>query len=88
MVTNYYNASNHFSKPVRKEPAPYRVPVEPPCEKPTPCGEKPACEDTGVLPFRKTDTDTALLCGLLVLLFFSGCRDKWLLAALLYLLVL
>ena len=77
MVTNYYNASNNFSAPVRREPKPFR----PPC----------SCEENGILEKEETkiaceekrlDTDTILILGLIMLLVLSGCEDTLLLIAL------
>ncbi|MBQ4087937.1 MAG: hypothetical protein IJC78_06805 [Clostridia bacterium] len=93
MVTNYYNASNGFSRPVRREPKPYHAPQE---EKP--CEQCEKHKEAEVLALSKTepehgikktdfDRDTLLLLGLLLFLLTTGCDDKLLLLALLYLLV-
>ena len=88
MVTNYYNASNRFSSPVRREPAPYRAPVERVEEvetpKPRESMEAP-CEPSSKQSL--LSGDGILLIGLLFLLLMSGCEDKWLLIALGYLLL-
>ncbi len=80
IVTNYYNASNHFSAPIRREPKPYQAKPEaalPRQEIETVCTrEKPA-----------VNHDTMLITGLLLLLVYTGCDDTLLLFALLYLLV-
>jgi len=71
MVTNYYNASNNFSTPVRREPKPYTQPLQ-------------KCEDT---PPKKItqDSDLVIILGLLAVLFLTDCKDHWLMLALLYL---
>lgn len=71
MVTNYYNASNNYSVPIRREPKPYE-------EKNEMCEKKPV-----ITP--KADTDKTLLLGLLAVLYLTDCHDKWLMLALLYL---
>lgn len=88
MVTNYYNASNRFAGPVRREPAPYSAPIErveqAETPKPREVVEVP-CEHN-----RKQNMvsgDGILLIGILFLLLMSGCEDKWLLIALGYLLL-
>ncbi len=73
MVTNYYNSSNNFSSPVRREPKPYIPPA-----KREPSDEKP-CREEQKFP---TDTDTILIFGLIILLVMSGCDDTLLLIAL------
>lgn len=75
MVTNYYNASNKFSSPIRKEPKPYTENIENSIEK---------CES--YLPKKLTqDTDLVIILGLLAVLFLTDCQDRWLMLALLYL---
>jgi len=75
MVTNYYNPSNNFSSPVRREPKPYSVPQNvDKCET-----EK---KDTKI---KIQGEDTLLFLGLIAILLITGCRDKLLLIALLYL---
>lgn len=71
MVTNYYNSSNNFSSPVRTEPKPH----EECTAKNTPCTE---CIDD-------SDDDKLLILGLLICLYMTGCRDKLLLLALVFL---
>ena len=71
MVTNYYNASNNYSKPVRREPMPYM-------ETPQKC-EKHSIEESSF------DNDKIIILGLLALLFLTNCNDIWLMLALLYL---
>lgn len=80
MVTNYYNASNNFQSPIRREPKPYMRVEERPEE------IKPPVPKKNFL--RELDQDSILLLGLLFLLFFSGCDDIWLIVALGYLLFL
>ena len=77
MVTNYYNASNNFSAPVRREPKPFRPPCS--CEK-NAVLEK---EETEIVCEEKSlDSDTILILGLIMLLILSGCNDTLLLIAL------
>ncbi len=71
MVTNYYNASNNYEKPIRREPKPY-IEVAPKCEEHT-------SSDSSL------DNDKIIILGLLALLFFTNCNDIWLMLALLYL---
>ncbi len=74
MVTNYYNSSNNFSSPVRCEPKPHTEPI---------------CDNVSATahPEPKDENDKLLLVGLLVALYFTGCRDKILLLALVFLLI-
>ena len=72
MVTNYYNSSNNFSSPIRTEPKPHTECV---CE-PTPAHFQNCENDSG---------DKLLILGLLFCLYMTGCRDKLLLLALLFL---
>ncbi len=74
MVTNYYNASNNFSSPIRREPKPY-IEKNNTCEKPV---ETKAIKG-------EFDTDKILLLGLLAVLYLTECQDIWLMMALLYL---
>lgn len=83
MVTNYYNASNNFSAPIRREPKPFR---------PYPERERPQEREKpeAAVPVKKgflndLDQDTILIIGLIILLLLSGCEDKLLLIALGYL---
>lgn len=71
MVTNYYNASNNYKSPIRREPKPYE--------------EK--CDNPPLTPLRKdvNDNDNLLILGLLAVLYITNCDDKWLMLALLYL---
>ncbi len=71
MVTNYYNASNNYSSPVRREPKPYTELTEKHEEKP-------------LQKFSK-DPDLVIILGLLAVLFLTDCKDHWLMLALLYL---
>ena len=71
MVTNYYNASNNYSSPVRREPKPY-----------TEFAQK--CEEKPMKKFTK-DPDLVIILGLLAVLFLTDCKDHWLMLALLYL---
>ncbi len=72
MVTNYYNSSNNYSSPVRRnEPLPYE--------------EKPQKNEKDQILKPKHDTDKTLILGILVVLYLTNCHDKWLMLALLYL---
>ncbi len=76
MVTNYYNSSNNFSAPVRREPKPFHPPLQ--------YEEKDVCIKEE-LPQKKQealDADTILILGLIMLLVMSGCEDTLLLIAL------
>ena len=75
MVTNYYNSKNNFSSPVRREPKPHTEHKE------------EVCIQKEQHPIEKIDKDKTLLLGLLAILYFTGCRDKLLFLALLFLLV-
>ncbi len=87
MITNYYNASNNFSAPIRKEPRPYKPQQIMPEHHFVPAiREQIECEKKPQF-LNKIDQDTLLLAGLLLLLFFSGCDDMLLLLALCYLLL-
>lgn len=73
MVTNYYNASNNYASPIRREePRPYeKVHTE--------------IEKIHPKPKNKTDNDKILLLGLLAVLYLTDCEDMWLMLAVLYL---
>ncbi len=81
MVTNYYNASNNFSAPIRREPKPYvaRQEIKPEEKVHIP----PVIEKKQQMP----DKDVLLILGLIFLLFMSGCEDTLLILALGYLLL-
>lgn len=103
MVTNYYNASNNFSAPIRKEPKPFspeHLTAHPSEESKEPHpvhDEEKECSSTGesayVPAFRephsflKTDSDTLVLLALLWILFASKSDDRLLEIALIYLLL-
>lgn len=72
MVTNYYNSKNNFASPVRREPKPHTEEV---------------CVHKAEHPIEKIDKDKTLILGLLAILYFTGCRDKLLFLALLFLLI-
>lgn len=72
MVTNYYNSSNNFSSPVRCEPKPH---TECSCEQISQSVSE--CEDLS--------GDKLLILGLIFCLYMTGCRDKLLLLALVFL---
>ncbi len=76
MVTNYYNASNNFSAPIRREPKPFR-----PCDE---CEPKMQKKETVKHSQEMPDRDTMLIVGLILLLLITGCDDTLLLLALLY----
>lgn len=72
MITNYYNASNNYSSPVRREePKPYEKRSEP----------QKKHQNKGF----EFDTDKTLLLGFLAVLYLTDCEDIWLMLALLYL---
>lgn len=90
MVTNYYNASNNFSAPIRREPKPFRPQYperQQDWERERVKGRendvKPVPAKKGFL--EELDQDTILIIGLVILLLLSGCEDKLLLIALGYL---
>lgn len=90
MVTNYYNASNNFRAPIRREPKPFRE-----CVKDEISEKEEVClresEKEGLLfskgPFSSLDTDAILILALGLILLSSGCDDKLLLVALLSLIL-
>ncbi len=75
MVTNYYNSKNNFTTPVRREPKPHAECSEVPCVK----------KEQALSP--KIDKDKTLILGLLAVLYLTGCRDKLLFLALLFILI-
>ncbi len=86
MVTNYYNASNNFSAPIRREPKPFRPqPIEREHTRKEEEKENRLKKGRGFLD--EIDPDSLLIIGLVLLLLFSGCEDKLLLVALGYLLL-
>ncbi len=86
MVTNYYNASNNFSAPIRREPKPFRPqPMEHEHASKEEDKQKQLYKRKGFLD--EIDPDSLLIIGLVLLLLFSGCEDKLLLVALGYLLL-
>lgn len=102
MVTNYYNASNNFSAPIRREPKPFspeREPfdITPEHHAPKPEPPRPTSETLEVLErntpncerqtFLDFDSDTIVLLALLWLLFTSKSNDRLLELALIYLLL-
>lgn len=86
MVTNYYNASNNFSAPIRREPKPFKPQKEEiqHTEKNEECERRKECTRKGIL--EKIDNDTILILGLVILLVLSGSNDILLLVALGYIL--
>ncbi len=102
MVTNYYNASNNFSAPIRKEPKPFTPehPIEPLMEEREILHAEhadeetsPVCYDDHPSSFHKshalfeTNSDTLVLLALLWLLLTSKSDDRLLEIALIYLLL-
>ncbi len=75
MVTNYYNSKNNFSSPVRREPKPHKE------------AEETVCVHKEEHSLQTLDKDKTLILGLLAILYFTGCRDKLLFLALLFILV-
>lgn len=102
MVTNYYNASNNFSRPIRKEPKPYMPPKEITAEplvhfnteipqdktEKTPDISLECAEKEGLSHSSPSlSSENLLILGVLFLLWQSGTKDFPLLFALLYLLI-
>lgn len=102
MVTNYYNASNNFSAPIRKEPKPFSPErhgeslIEEPKESCEMCTEESllsACGNENAPTVQKnhtllrSDPDTLVLLALLWILLVSDSRDRLLEIALIYLLL-
>ncbi|MBQ3181572.1 MAG: hypothetical protein IJB50_02310 [Clostridia bacterium] len=76
MVTNYYNASNNYSSPIRREePKPYEKPRK----------EEIATQNKHPNTKLDLDKDKVLLLGILAVLYLTDCEDMWLMLALLYL---
>lgn len=90
MITNYYNASNNFSAPIRREPKPFR-PQESECEQQQQLpkeqiGKAKTVQHTkGFLDC--LNQDSALIISLAVLLLLSECDDMLLFIVLAYLLM-
>lgn len=90
MVTNYYNASNNFRAPIRREPQPFRECVKEEVPRREELCPKELENKGPIFPkglFSSFDTDTILIIGLGLILLSSGCDDKLLLVALLYLIL-
>lgn len=90
METNYYNRSNNFSAPVKKEPKPY-VPMEQKEEK-TQTTEilhqgKRDNESESIKETKNLKSDDILLLGVIFLLISDSKSDKLLLIALGYLFI-
>lgn len=84
MITNYYNASNHFSAPIRKEPKPFL----PQNLENRPQNKVEKMDNRkNIWNFAEMDQDVLILLGLILLLLYSGCTDKLLLIALLYIII-
>ncbi len=76
MVTNYYNASNNYSSPVRREePKPYEKSYK----------EEIVTQKKHPITKIDLDKDKILLLGVLAVLYLTECEDMWLMLALLYL---
>ncbi|MBR6647204.1 MAG: hypothetical protein IKL09_06795 [Clostridia bacterium] len=90
METNYYNRSNNFSAPIRKEPKPYA---------PKPVHTEKECQENECPPPAKTEkkdrtgmlsslqNDDLLILGLIFLLINESNEDTLLILALGYLLL-
>ncbi len=89
METNYYNRSNNFSAPIKKEPKPYMPnPVQTEKEHierklAEPCREEPKKEHKGILS--GFQNDDLLILGLIFLLINESNEDTLLILALGYL---
>ena len=76
MVTNYYNASNNYSSPIRREePKPYKKSYK----------EEIMTQKKHPITKLDLDKDKILLLGVLAVLYLTECEDVWLMLALLYL---
>jgi len=76
VVTNYYNASNNYSAPVRREePKPYEKSHK----------EEVMTQKKHPITMLEKDKDKILLLGVLAVLYLTECEDMWLMLALLYL---
>lgn len=88
METNYYNRSNNFSAPIRREPKPYSPKTlhtdeekkETPCHSTEPPKEK---ESIGFL--KNLNSDELLILGLIFLFLADSTDDTLMLLALGYL---
>lgn len=91
METNYYNASNNFSAPIRKEPKPY-IPKSKPEKKPEPetLDVKEECQkqtESDLEVFERFKSDDLIILGLLFILLTESNDDYLLLLMLGYLLL-
>lgn len=86
MVTNYYNASNNFSAPVRREPKPFRPPSSESEQTKEHGGEANAVSPKKWIS-EKPDQDAVFIIALVLLLLLSGCNDTLLFVALAYLIL-
>lgn len=92
MVTNYYNASNNFSAPIRKEPKPFK-PGNTEYESELVFESKKSNGNIAKNDIFKSgypaniDRDTIFIICLIFLLLSSGCEDNILLIALAYLIL-
>lgn len=90
METNYYNRSNNFSAPIRKEPKPYIPKVSSADE--SVINEKPhkeanAEQKNKTSSLQNIKSDDLLILGLLLLLISDSSSDLLLILALGYLLL-
>ena len=90
METNYYNRSNNFSAPIRKEPKPY-VPINVHKEKDCPNQEetivKPSAQKEKTSLFKNINNDDLLILGLIFLLLSDSNDDMLMIIALGYLFI-
>ncbi len=92
MEMKYYNPTNHFKSPIKREPKPYFPPKQEEREvlipKPVPIvREEPIqIEEKKETPsfFKDLDKDDLFILGLILLLILNACDDYLLLAALGY----
>lgn len=89
METKYYNRSNNFSAPIRKEPKPYVPLVQKESEdesKEILC-QKESKKEEEIKELKKLKNDDILLLGIIILLLSDSKSDKLLLLALGYLFI-
>ena len=92
METNYYNRSNNFSAPIRREPKPYIPknisPNEETVKKETPSQRIESPQENGNLGlFKNLNSDDLLILGLIFLFLSDSSNDTLMLLALGYLLL-
>ena len=90
METNYYNRSNNFSAPIRKEPKPY-VPINIHKEKEYNEHEKTSIKPNSIKEktnlFKNINNDDLIILGLIFLLLSDSNDDILMLIALGYLFI-